>query len=646
MAKRSRKPAGRKPEPGKPSKPLATGGSEPTGWSGLRPWARYAFVLTAVVVWLAGVALRGGIVHPETVYDSDPAFHDRMVRHLLDTGHYLESDPLFVQSPPRSPARDMYPTFYHYAAAGFAWLTERLAGLPVADALMLFGALVGSLLIPLTGWVMWRFLGRPIETLLAMLLTTASSAAILRGSYAILRPEALGAALAVLATILFWIWQDGNRPWPRRLLLISLGIAHFAGAGTWRPFPLLAALGGISVLASSFVDGRRPRLWAPIVTATTGLATAGFTFTFYRNGGVNHLLYLFPVPLLLLLQWVLSDRRMMSWCGKLGSGMRWAILAGITLVGVLIAHAAVPFLRVRVEAWLTPGTISITTTNLYGRIVSELRPIDWTVIHHVNRFSYLPLVLVILFILWVLWPAVRLRHSFLPLSAASFGMVAALAVRFEYIAIPFVFALLVAGLTITLSQLIQAQRNRSFVVIGVALVCLPFVLSQAIVNMDNLRSPSRREIARRACFNWMRQNLPQQTVIASGWDKGFELQSYTGCATLTDGYLENAINRERGLSFYKALFSTDENLLASYCRGHHCRHVLLDRYDFLPIAQTLQFPLEQWVKVSELPDKTLRVDILPTGRELVYIQLLSGYPTRYFQPINAEGNFLVLEYRN
>jgi hypothetical protein len=104
------------------------------------PGARYAFVLAALAVWLAGVALRGGIVHPETVYDADPAFHDRMVQHLLDTGHYLEADPLFVQSPPRSPARDMYPTFYHYAAAGFAWLTGRLAGLPVADALMLFGS--------------------------------------------------------------------------------------------------------------------------------------------------------------------------------------------------------------------------------------------------------------------------------------------------------------------------------------------------------------------------------------------------------------------------------------------------------------------------------------------------------------------------
>jgi hypothetical protein len=646
LAKRSRKPAGRKPEPGKPPEPQATGGPDQVGWGGLRPWVRYAFVLAAVVVWLAGVALRGGIVHPETVYDADPAFHDRMVRHLLDTGHYQEADPLFVQSPPRSPARDMYPTFYHYAAAGFAWLTVHLAGLPVADALMLFGALVGSLVVPLTGWAIWHRAGRPVETLGGMLLAAASTQAIIRGSYAILRPEPLGAALAVAAGLLFWTWREGMSNRWRGFLIVALAGTHFLGAGTWRPFPLLAAIGATAVFAAAFVQARPPRLIVPLLAASGGLAAAALSFDFYRAGGLDHLAFLLPVPLLLIIQWLMTGRQFAAWSGRLSPGKRWGLLAGLTAAGLLVAHAVIPFLRVRVESWLKPGVTPLTTATLYGRLVAELRPVNWGEIFQIPYYFYLPAVLAGLALVWIFRPAARPRDPFLPLATAAFGILGALAIRFEYLTLPFFLALLLTSIRPALDGLVPARWRRAATLAVLVTVCLPVAAIQSLFDLNNLAPPSRREFSRRDCYEWMRQNLPHGTVVAAGWDKGFELQRYAGCATLTDGFLESAVNRERGLEFFGALFSDDEDRLASYCRTFGVRCLLLDRIGFLPMAQTLQLPWEKWVHVTAGENENLRVDVLPAGRRLVYVLLLSGYPTRYFQPIHVDGNYLVLVFQD
>ncbi len=645
MPKRTRTSTGPKAKSTAPPRRPEPPDSPESSWRRLRPVAKAAVILMAMAIWVGGVALRGGFSHSaEVVYDTDPAFHDRMVLHLLDAGEYLPADLLFVQEPLRQPARDMYPALLHYTAAGWALLARWTTGAPPSDSLLVFGALAGSLLVPLTGWAAWRASGRAIATLAAMLLAAVSTAAVLRGYYTILRPEPLGAALAVSAVLLFWSWDGDARPLSRWTCLAAIAGVHFLGTGTWRPFPLLATVGGAAVVAAAFGQARRCRMGPPFGAAVIGTAAAGLAFEFYRAGGIGHAVFLLPVPFLILLCRLQDSGPLLAWAGRWSPRRRWALLAAATATAVVTAHGIAPSLRIRVNTWLNPGFTELSPANLYGRIVAELQPFSFTDAFAPFRYWYLPVVLGLLALAWIFRPAARPRGALLPLAAAGFGLLGLLMVRFEYVALPFVFALLCIGLDRALESVALASWRRTVPLAGLLVVLLPIVLIQANLDRSNIAPPARRELNRRECFDWMRRSLPRGTVVAANWSLGYELQRYAGCATATDGYLESPINRQRLLAFYAALFSEDEGRMATFCRNVGARYLLLDRYNFLPIAETLQLPLDLWVKVSEGGDENLRIDVLPDGRRLVYLQLLSGYPTRYFRPIHISGNYLVLEF--
>jgi hypothetical protein len=646
MARRARPASAGKAKRTIQASPAETPGSPGTGWKGLRPATRITLLLAAAGIWLGGVMLRGGFIgHPEVVYDTDSAFHDRMIRHLLDTGEYPAADPFFIQTPLRAPARDMYPTLYHRTAVGWTRCAAWLTGSSPTDSLLFFGALMGSLLIPLAGWAAWRACRMPLETLLVMVLTAISTPAILRGSYAILRPETLGAAMAVLATLLFWTWREDLRPGQRRLLACGLAVVNFVGAGAWRPFPLLAAIGGVTVLAAAFGRGRRPRLAGPILGATAGVTAAGLMFEFYRTGGFPHLAFLLPIPLLLGIQWVLASQPVLTLAGRLRPCWRWCLLAGLAAVEILAAHAIIPMLRIRVDTWLDPGRTPLNAANLYGRMVAELQPFSLVNAFEPYRHFILPAVLFALLLTWLVRPSARPQTAFLPLTAAALGLMGVLMIRFEYVALPFALALIGTNLRPALAAWLPPRWRRAGALAGLLVICLPVAVVQAAIDLNNLAPPARREVNRRQCYEWMRACLPPGTPVAASWSHGYELQRYAGCATVTDGFLESALNRDRLLELYGILFSEDEHRLAEFCRPLGVRYLVLDRYDLLPEARVLQLPWESWLAVSGNPDETVRMDVLPEGRWLVYIRLLSGYPTAYFRPVHIAGNYVVLEFQ-
>jgi len=600
-------------------------------------------LLGVAIIWLAGLAWRGGVGERfAVVYVADAAFHHRLVDHLLESGRPLAADPLFVQAEPRAPFRDMYPPAFHYLAAGWVRLAG-WAGAQRESALYFLCALLGSLVIPLTGWLAWRVVNRADAALAAMLLAAAATPLVTRGAYGILRPEPFGAALVVLTALLAADWSSG---WPRgrqAAWLTAVGLAHALGAGAWRLFPALAAIGVGAAVMADWLAGHRPNRMPVLLAGVAGTAAAGVACDFYRAGAPDHLLFLLPALLPAAVQLALASGRAHAFGERLGKTHRWAALGvGFALV-VAAGFAAVPLLRARVTGWLEPGGVPLNEASLYGRIVNELQPLDLIAAFAQERWFYLPAALVALAAVWIwrreAWPG----DPYLAVAAAGYGLAALLFVRFEYVAAPFALALLAAAIRGALAAILPARWGRGWVSVGLLAAVLPVAAVHARLDGHLADPPTRQELNRRETYDWLRGNLPAHGAIAASWSLGFELQTYTGRPTLTDGFLESRLNRERLLAFYRALYGEDEEQLAAYCRRHGARWLVLDRSHLLPVARTLELPWREWVDVAEGPDRTLQVTIRPAGLRLVYVRLLGGQPTRCFRPVYDAGNYLVME---
>ncbi|HOT01258.1 MAG TPA: hypothetical protein PLY66_09660 [Acidobacteriota bacterium] len=607
---------------------------------------RWLLLAGATVVWLAGLAWRGGIgERGSVVYVADAAFHYRLVEHLLESGRPLATDPLFVQAEPRVPFRDMYPPAFHYLAAGWARLAG-WAGASRESALYVLCALLGSLAVPLTGWLAWRAAKRADVTVSAMLLAAAATPLVTRGAYGILRPEPFGATLVVLAALLVADWTVH---WPRgrqAAWLAAAALVHALGVGTWRLFPALAALGIGAAVASDWLAARRPGRMPVLLAGIAGTATAGVACDFYRTGAPDHLLFLLPALLPTFVHLALASGRAHAFGERLGKTRRWAGLGAAAALLVAAGFAVVPVLRVRAIGWLGTGGVPLNEANLYGRIVNELQPLDLLAAFAPERWFYLPAALAALTAVWIWRRAALPGDPFLIVAGAGYGLAALLFVRFEYVAAPFGLALLAVALRDALAAILPARWGRGWVSVGLLAALLPAVVAYARLDGHLADPPTRQEMNRRKTYAWLREHLAIHGAIAASWSLGFELQTYTGRPTLTDGFLESSLNRERLLAFYRALYGEDEERLAAFCRRHGARWLVLDRSHLLPVARTLELPWREWVDVAEGPDQTLQVTIRPAGLRLVHVRLLGGQPTRCFHPVYDAGNYLVLELRD
>jgi len=604
---------------------------------------RWLLLAGAAVVWLAGLAWRGGIGERfAVVYVADAAFHYRLTDHLLESGRPLAADPLFVQAEPRMPFRDMYPPAFHYLAACWVRLAG-WAGVSRESALYGLCALLGSLMVPLTGWLAWRAARRADAAVSAMLLAAAATPLVTRGAYGILRPEPFGAALVVLAALLAADWSSHRSRGRQAVWLVVAALVHALGAGTWRLFPALAALGVGAAVTSDWLAERRPRRLPVLLAGIAGTAAAGIACDFYRAGAPDHLLFLLPALLPAAVHLVLGSGRACAFGVRIGATHRWAGLSAIVALLVTAGFAVVPVLRARVIGWLGTGGVPLNEANLYGRIVNELQPLDLLAAFAQERWFYLPAAMAALAAVWIWRRASRPGDPFLVVTAIGYGLAALLFVRFEYVAAPFALALLAAALRDALAATLPVRWGRGWVSVGLLAALLPAVVAHARLDGHLADPPTRQEMNRRETYAWLRENLPVHGAIAASWSLGFELQTYAGRPTLTDGFLESRLNRARLLAFYRALYGEDEERLAAYCRRHGARWLVLDRSHLLPVARTLELPWRDWVDVSEGPDQTLQVSIRPAGLRLVHVRLLGGQPTRCFRPVYDAGNYLVLE---
>jgi len=597
----------------------------------------------AAIIWLAGLAWRGGIgERSDMVYMADAAFHYRLVDHLLVSGRPLAADPLFVQAEPRVPFRDMYPPAFHYLAAGWVRLAGS-CGASRASALDLLCALLGSLVVPLTGWLAWRVAPRADVVLSAMLLTAAATPLVTRGAHGILRPEPFGAALVVLAALLAADWSADRTRGRQAAWLAAAVLVHALGAATWRLFPALAAAGAGAAVMADWLAGRRPSRMPVLLAGIAGTAAAGFACDFYRTGTPDHLVFLLPAMLPAAVHLALASARARRFGETLGDARRWAGLGVGVVLLVAAGFAVVPVLRVRAIGWLSTGGVPLNAANLYGRIVTELQPLDLPAAFTPERWFYLPAVLAALAAVWMWRRAARPGDPFLVVASVGYGLAALLFVRFEYVAAPFALALLAAAIRDALAAILPTRWGRGWVSVGLLAAVLPVVVVHARLDGHFADPPTRQEMNRRETYAWLRENLPGHGAIAASWSMGFELQTYAGRPTLTDGFLENRLNRDRLLAFYRALYGEDEGRLAAFCRRHGAHWLVLDRSYLLPVARRLELPWREWVDVAEGPDQTLQVTVRPVGLRIVHVRLLGGQPTRHFRPVYDAGNYLVLE---
>ncbi|MFC2140114.1 STT3 domain-containing protein [Candidatus Auribacterota bacterium] len=87
-------------------------------------------------------------------------------------------------------------------------------------------------------------------------------------------------------------------------------------------------------------------------------------------------------------------------------------------------------------------------------------------------------------------------------------------------------------------------------------------------------------------IGWIRKNIDKGTVLMSYWGQGYTTQLYTGCPTLTDGFLENEEIRKRIMEIETAFYATKEKDLYDICKKYHARYIILPIFKTQAMAKT------------------------------------------------------------
>jgi len=606
-----------------------------------------AVAVGVLLVGLAGLLVRlAPDVSPEFRFETDSAYHLRMIESVARTGSFPPADPKYAAAPPRD-ARRMCPAAYHQlAAAGFA-VVRRGAAVSLSGYLMEFGPLLGALpALPLLALVWWLTRRVP-ETLLAGLLFAVATPVVMRSAFHVVRYEALGITLLLGLAALLVRWRAAG--W-RRLhpagLLAACGLLGFLGAGAWRLFPLLAGVLVLGLAAAEALSARTRRAaLAPAAAAAAGAQAAAPVWEYYRLAGPPAWGTLLMLPAAVLLYALVLTPPVRRCLAAWPRRRRVALLLGLGVLAVA-AGLALPAGR----AWLLPSLGLPPGPGAAGSapvLVSEMLPVPPGKIFSWDFFAYLPLLYLGLLGLLAIRRGNRDADPLAGLLALGGGVLALLFNRLGYFGLPLVIAHFCC-LTARLGATRISWPGRRNLLIAprplFLLALLPLLAGFALRDRVNLERLARPAADAAAAYRWLSAEAAGRPVVAASWSYGYELQLYTPAATVTDGFLESAENRRRIAGFSAALFAPDGGAaLHRYCRRFQARYLLLDSAHLLPLCRRLGLPWREWLQVTETAGGS-RVEVLPAGRPIAWIRLLAlpggaeGFRLRF-----ARGNLLIFE---
>lgn len=617
---------------------------------GLLKWNRWiAAVLLAAAVLVPAWQRNGPADKSTFRYHADSAYHFRLVEHLLDHGKLPLPDPWRASSRDGTGLQPAPPLLYHLLAAGIRALRFFDPGLTADRALQLLIAFLGGLLaVPFYFWLRIRVPART-PALLGTWLLALSPPLVFRVSFPSIRFESFCLPLII---ILLLILEHPVFPVPRitrhRGLLQGglIAATALAGCGIWRLFPAIGSAVLALWLTARLLDRRENPPAALSLAWLAGTAAGGLLFTCYQQN-LDSLLLLSPALLPFLMQLILFRPGWLRWWNALPSVRRWQIPAGLLLLAVLVSPLVVPVIRVRLELLLSPGPAVISSDSLYALLVDELEAFRWFDIFQTTHFTYLPL-------LYLLPWLIRRRTekssgATLPcLGLIIFGLLSLLlAKRFIFFLVPFFLVHLIGTLWHWIPA-VPPLRPSAFwrrwqPPLLAVLLLLPALALHWQQNRNWLVEISRTDPDLIECQDYLRRETPPWSLIAAHWPHGYGIQTFARRMTLTDGFLEDPLNRQWIVELTNILFYGDETGLWNFCRRTGAGYLFLDRNSLIPAARRLKMPLDQWIREDKTPSGTM-IRIRPAGRQLLYIRALFFPETLPgFRPIAIKGNYVILE---
>ena len=608
-------------------------------------------MLFAVTLGLV-LRLAPGLRDPGIEFQSDAAFHARMVRAVLEKGALPERDRLGNAPEGRDVGALLPPGLYHTGAVFhrvLPWgnVTGESGRRALEISLMVFVALAGAL-VAVPVWFATRAISRDARGAACAALAIAVLPSSLDRTFGYsLRHDALGTLLIVthLAFLLRTLRRTGR-------VSDSLGAAFALAAAlaVWRMALAIPALEAVFVLGRVAWRGAEAEVREAFVP--TALVATLMCFPLRYLAVMR---YALSFPSLLVVAAALATLLPVLRPGRSRPPWRLAMVVGLVAfpwVAALVAAAPSPLAPiVRLLAARASGARStpdpITSLMLGVQEPFALSPLALFSAQQLFAagvwFVAAPLVL-----LWGRGRAGIARAApapallaFLALAFTALTLLfqgnAVLAAPVVAIVLGWVWAMLLrapAGSTSGAASRRGSPKRRARFAL-----CLAFMacLSATAVagSMLALSRRSRLESDFAAALRFLREHTPPHARVASPWDLGFDIESTGERATLVDGLFESPLDQRRILELNAAFMAPGTDSLARLCLRLGADWVLVP-------------PGERLETVARLTNQKLAEDLRngvpPEGADLnraLVRLMLPDAAAAPFDPVFASGAWRV-----
>jgi hypothetical protein len=609
-------------------------------------------LLFAVTLGLA-LRLAPGLRDPGIEFQSDAAFHARMVRAVLASGALPARDTRGGAPEGRDIGALVPPGLYHAGAAFHRLLpwgnvTGENGRRALEISLMAFEALAGAL-VAVPVWFATRALARDARGAACAALAIAVMPSSLDRTFGdSLRPDALGTLLIVthLAFLLRALRRTGR---VTDSLLAAFALA--AALVVWRVALVIPALEAIFVLgrvAWRGVEAEVREAFLPTALIATLLCFPLRYLAVMR--------YALSFPSLLVVAAALATLVPRLGPGRSRPPWRLAMLAG------LIALAWVAAVVCAVPSPLAPILRLLAARASWPRSTPD--PITMLMLGVEEPFALSPLALFspqqlsaagVWFVaapLVLLWGRGR---AGIARAAPAPTLLAFLALAFTAMTLLFPANAVVAAPVVAIvlgwvwASLLRApagspsgaasrraspKRRARFAIQLAFMACLS---ATAIAgSMLALSRRSRLEPDFAAALRFVREQLPGDARVASSWELGYDIESTGERATLVDGLFESPLDRRRVLELNAAFMAPGTDSLARLCRRLGADWVLVP-------------PGEKLETIARLTNPKLAVDLRngdpPEGADLnrALVRLMLPEAAAPFVSVFASGSWRVYQ---
>jgi len=149
-----------------------------------------------------------------------------------------------------------------------------------------------------------------------------------------------------------------------------------------------------------------------------------------------------------------------------------------------------------------------------------------------------------------------------------------------------------------------------------------------------VKSVTGLDLGMPATIAYLREHARGGPVL-SFWDRGYELQRYAGCATVTDGMLESEVNQKHIVESARAFLAATPDSLAALCERWGVEYLVIPpRWYILGVAMPAGGPLADRLRAG-LP-------LTPQEADRVVIRMmLTGKPEPPFEPVFERGHYRI-----